>query len=295
MINLNLLTYLWHTVQEGSVSGAARRMGLTQSTVSIQLNRLERELGRKLIERHRSGVRLTAHGRLAMEHGERILREGGELQAAFEGEPREAPLRLGAAHSVPHERVLHAAEFALSRLPDAPLRFYSGTSADLAGMLRGGTLDLAVCDSDLAAATPGTLTSRRACAEDMDFFAAPALREAMKTFPAGLSRVPLLLRSQGDPVRAETERFFQRHGLRPRVHAEVESPDLIRSLAVLGLGAAAMNRKMCQAALDAGRLVRLNDRPTGIRRTLWLVRPRAAPLSSRIGAFLDAAMRDLRF
>lgn len=294
-MNLNLLLYLWHTVREGSVSAAARRMGLTQSTVSIQLNKLEAELGRRLLERGRGGIRLTAHGRLAMEHCERICREGAELKATFDGEPGETPVRLGASHGVPHQRLLQAAEFTRRRLPGVPLRFYSGAAGDLAARLRAGSLDLLVSDADLAAASPGPLTSRRACIEHMDFLAAPQVRDAMGAFPAGLSKIPLLLRAPGDPVRHETERFLQRHGIRARVHAELESPDLIRSLALLGEGAGVMNAAMAAEPLAKGQLVKLNDRPTGIRRTLWLVRQRAAPLSRDVAVFLEAAMKELRF
>ncbi|GAA5111585.1 LysR family transcriptional regulator [Pseudonocardia adelaidensis] len=63
----------------GSIAAAAARMGFTPSALSQQLAKLEREVGAPLIERGRTGTRLTGPGRVLLEHGERVV---GELRAA---------------------------------------------------------------------------------------------------------------------------------------------------------------------------------------------------------------------
>src|SRR5919197_646119 len=50
------------TARRGSVTLAARELGLTQSGLSRQLQRLEPQLGRALLVRTQRGVRLTAAG-----------------------------------------------------------------------------------------------------------------------------------------------------------------------------------------------------------------------------------------
>lgn len=65
----------------GSIAAAAARMGFTPSALSQQLAKLEREVGAPLIERGRTGTRLTGPGRVLLEHGERVI---GELRAAEE-------------------------------------------------------------------------------------------------------------------------------------------------------------------------------------------------------------------
>ncbi|HMB47704.1 MAG TPA: LysR family transcriptional regulator [Afifellaceae bacterium] len=49
-------------VETGSFVEAARRVFVTQSTVSMRIKQLEQELGRKLFERSKGGARLTPSG-----------------------------------------------------------------------------------------------------------------------------------------------------------------------------------------------------------------------------------------
>lgn len=56
------------TAEEGSLSAAARALGLTQPTLSRQVDALERELGLVLFERSGSGLLLTPSGLELLEH-----------------------------------------------------------------------------------------------------------------------------------------------------------------------------------------------------------------------------------
>lgn len=63
-LDWNLLRTFMVIVQEGGITRAADRMLLKQPTVSNRLKRLERQLGRRLIERGSGAFRVTAHGEL---------------------------------------------------------------------------------------------------------------------------------------------------------------------------------------------------------------------------------------
>lgn len=63
-LDWNLLRTFMMIVQEGGITRAADRMLLAQPTVSNRLKRLERQLGRQLIERGAGAFRVTAHGEL---------------------------------------------------------------------------------------------------------------------------------------------------------------------------------------------------------------------------------------
>jgi len=60
-------------VAEGSLSAAARRLGLTQPAVSQHLAHLEAATGRDLLIRSRKGVTLTPAGDIVLQHGREIL------------------------------------------------------------------------------------------------------------------------------------------------------------------------------------------------------------------------------
>ncbi len=64
--------------REGSLSGAARRLYISHSTVSRTVSTLERELGAKLMERGSHELRLTAAGETLLIESERLLHAAEE-------------------------------------------------------------------------------------------------------------------------------------------------------------------------------------------------------------------------
>lgn len=75
------LLILVEVAHAGSIAAAAKRMSVTASALSQQLGKLEREVGRPLLDRGPRGVRLTEAGRALVGHGEVVL---GELRSAEE-------------------------------------------------------------------------------------------------------------------------------------------------------------------------------------------------------------------
>ena len=69
----------------GSLSGAARALGMPKSSASRSLARLERTAGTALIERSTQHLRLTDAGRLLQRHAQRILDDVGEAENALIG------------------------------------------------------------------------------------------------------------------------------------------------------------------------------------------------------------------
>src|SRR3984957_1017232 len=70
-ISLRQLEYFITVVDEGSFTGAAELLGVSQPGLSHQIQALERELGGPLLERLPRKVRLTPAGRTALAHAQR--------------------------------------------------------------------------------------------------------------------------------------------------------------------------------------------------------------------------------
>ena len=79
-VKLRSLEAFCAAVEEGSISGAARRMYLTQPSVSSRLAELEREAGVPLLTRTRRGVSPTAHGETLYNMAHRLLEEVREIE-----------------------------------------------------------------------------------------------------------------------------------------------------------------------------------------------------------------------
>ena len=72
MLDWNDLRHFLAVARHGSTIAAAKVLGVNQSTVHRRLGELERQLGRRLVERHPRGYRLTAMGEELRPLAERI-------------------------------------------------------------------------------------------------------------------------------------------------------------------------------------------------------------------------------
>jgi len=72
VLDWNDLRYFLAFAREGSTLAAAKALGVNQSTVHRRLEELEQRLGRRLIDRHPSGYRLTEVGQEMRSYAERI-------------------------------------------------------------------------------------------------------------------------------------------------------------------------------------------------------------------------------
>lgn len=77
--NVGDLQVLLHTVSGGSLTAAARALGITPAAASATLKRLETQLGARLFERSTRAMRLTPPGQILLEYAQRafeLLAEG---------------------------------------------------------------------------------------------------------------------------------------------------------------------------------------------------------------------------
>ena len=71
---------LVEVARRGSITQAARALGLTQPALTRRLQQLEEELGAELLVRGRKGVTLTELGRLVVDQGRQVLERYSRLR-----------------------------------------------------------------------------------------------------------------------------------------------------------------------------------------------------------------------
>lgn len=72
-MELSTLQYFREVARLGNITAAARKLGLTQPTLSIAIQHLEKELGAVLLLRHRGGVTLTDAGESLLSHADEVF------------------------------------------------------------------------------------------------------------------------------------------------------------------------------------------------------------------------------
>lgn len=131
-------------VLEGSFSRAAEKLGLTQPTISAQIQSLERSVGVRLIDRSAQGVSLTQAGQVFLPYANQLLSTAIQAQDALQGLIGMTHGHLDlAASSVPGQYLLPPAlsEFK-ERYPGIRVTLTASNSHEVRRLLRDGHTEL---------------------------------------------------------------------------------------------------------------------------------------------------------
>lgn len=96
MLDPDNLKSLIAIAETGSFTAAGQRVHRTQSAVSMQMRKLEGQLGRKLFAREGRDARLTADGEMLVAHARRILKAQAEAMAVFDRDAFAGEVRIAA-------------------------------------------------------------------------------------------------------------------------------------------------------------------------------------------------------
>jgi LysR family transcriptional activator of nhaA len=238
-LNMNHLLYFWCVGQAGSISRAAKRLGVSQPSVSEQVRALERRLGTRLLQRTSRGAALTDAGRAAMRYAEEIVGVGADLVRALplDRESPAMPLRVGTSDAVPKMVVRSLLMPAVSGRGAGPMLVREWRVDLLLAELALHRLDLVVTDSPIAAGSGTQLRSFTAATSAVSLLATPAMaRKLRPRFPASLAGTPILLPTVGSSLRASLDRWLAMARIQPRIAIEADDRSLLHHFAQAGLG-----------------------------------------------------------
>lgn len=130
--------------QTGTVSEAARRLGLTQSAASHRVREAERRVGAALIVRHPRGIQLTSDGQRIAAFAERFLSEQTRLEEEIGRAHDNHIVRLGQATYSRYHWLPDFLEFLSKREPDlSPYLSGAATARPLASLM-DGSVDVSI-------------------------------------------------------------------------------------------------------------------------------------------------------
>ncbi|MFN7694469.1 MAG: LysR family transcriptional regulator [Burkholderiales bacterium] len=142
-MELRDLRYFAALAHEANLSRAALKLGVSQSTLSKSLSRLESAAGAQLVVRLQRGIELTEQGCIVLQHAERVTAMNADARAALDASQRrpQACLRLGVGLGELEGGLrLVAARFVVHE-PAARLDICQAASGELATALSRGDID----------------------------------------------------------------------------------------------------------------------------------------------------------
>jgi DNA-binding transcriptional LysR family regulator len=130
--------------RHGTFASAGAHIGLTQSAVSAQMQRLEEELGFALFDRTGRSARLNEQGEETLEKAEEILKLCSGLGSVAQAPETGGKLSIGAIESAQAGPLVEALARFHAEFPGFRTRVVPGVSLNLLGMVDSAEVDLAV-------------------------------------------------------------------------------------------------------------------------------------------------------
>ncbi len=144
---LKQLRAFYHVVRCGSISKAADKLFLSQPSVSLQIQALERELDVVLFERRGPHLKLTPEGEVLFQLSEPLVDGIDKLQETFQahfGRLDSGELNIGAGESTILYILPEPVRRFVAAYPKVQLRMHNVTGRDGLKMLRADEIDFAV-------------------------------------------------------------------------------------------------------------------------------------------------------
>jgi DNA-binding transcriptional LysR family regulator len=288
-VTLNQLSSFLAVAREGSVSGAAEKLYVTQPSISAAVSALSRELGVELTERVGRGIGLTPAGEAFRPYAADVLGliDQGRKAAREAADTSMRSLRIVA--------VATAAEFVVPSLlrsftrlrPEINLTLEVANRASVFEQVLEHEVDVAIAGrppEDARIAGHAFLENRIA------LIAAPgdALAEEKTVRPEELAGRVWLMREPGSGTRQLVTEFLSDHDLRPQI-LTLGSNGAIKEAVRLGLGLSLQSRVAVEHELRDGSLAEINVRGGLPRREWFALHSATVPPRPAVEQFLSFA------
>lgn len=280
-IDIDLLRSFVTIVEVRSFTRAAERLLRTQSAISLQMKRLEEQLGCRLFERGGRGVEPTQAGSLLLGYARRILAANDELVGRMAEPSVEGVVRIGAPEGFLTEHLSPLLSRFARAFPRARMTARSGSGPDLQAAFEGGQLDLLIT-ADVGPEPAGEPLLR----ETLMWCVADGADQDLVHIADG-QPLPLVLTHEPCPVRRAMIEALDQAGIPWRAVVETSSRAGVQSAVGVGLGVGALPRGSVMAGMH-----RLNSAeglpPLPQQTVAMLKQPSASAATNRLHLFLTS-------
>ena len=236
-MNLKQANYIRTVVQEGSVTAAAKKLYVSQPSLSQTIRQAEEEYGVALFNRNVSPLRLTYAGERYLEAANVMLSANDRLENEMREIRQEnsGVLRLGMSVQRAMQVLPLALPWFLMQFPHVSLELTEEGSTTLEELLELGRIDLALA----AIESVGKHLNYTLIERETVGILAGKNSELASRLPAGtpitLDQVPtdsFVTLREGHSIRLVQDKLFRQYGIKPRVLLETDSVEIAKRVAI---------------------------------------------------------------
>jgi DNA-binding transcriptional LysR family regulator len=286
-MELHSLKVFLTVAAEKSFSRAAEKLLRTQPAISLSIQRLETELGEKLIDRSAKDLILTDAGKIVLDFARRFDNLQGELENSL-AELRDKSagrLTIGANESSTLYLLDHIDRFR-QKYPKVKIQIRRSLSSKIPAELLDGELELGLLTYD---PEDERLVSRVIYNDHLAFIVSPQHKLAQRgeVSIAELGDENFIAHNVVSPYRAVVIREFQRHRVPLKIELEMPTIESIRKMVQRNEGVAFLPHMCVQDEIRQGLVREVRVKEMSVDRPIRLVYPAKRALSHAAQAFLE--------
>lgn len=289
MLTLVQIETLYWVARLGGFSAAARHLSTSQPAISARIRQLEEQLGARLLERDRRGVRMTAKGQALYAEAEALIQQIGRIRKDIcDPTVVTGTIRLGVAELVAVTWLSTLVSRLNEQYPGLRVELDIDLTLSLFAKMETGELDMALL--------PGPITDSRLCSQSLGsvpfaWMASPALQLPRRALtPVDLARWPIITLSYQSNLHRVLEEWFA------HANAELRRVDICNSLTVVtemvvsGIGLGYLAVSQTRSLVEQGRLLVLETAPPIAPLEYFAVHPRRStqPMASVVARLAAA-------
>jgi DNA-binding transcriptional LysR family regulator len=266
-LDIRLLRAFRAVADTRSFTGAARKLRLTQSTVSQQVMALEKELGAQLLKRSNRFVGLTTAGEIVLQCTRQVLDNLDRVRGmlAERTDAARGHLSIGAPALFCHSLFPFVLGAFHTRYPGIALSVMTADPDSMAARLAHRELDLALLPFPIRQQSLGTVQIGR---DELVVVVPPGnpLADAPRLEAKNLKGQPVIVPNPGNKLWAAWDAFLIEAGVFPEIMVETDDLDLAKQLAIQGHGVTVVPRWAAVREVTDGTLRALALGPAGVFR-----------------------------
>ena len=286
-MELHPLRVFLTVANEKSFSRAAEKLLRTQPAVSLSIQRLEIELGEKLIDRSAKDLLLTDAGTIVLDYARRFENLQGDLENAL-AELRDKSagrLTIGANESSTLYLLDHIEKYR-RKFPKIKVQIRRSLSSKIPAELIDGELELGILTYD---PEDDRLMTTVIYTDHLAFIVSPEHRLAARAEVSitELGEETFIAHNVVSPYRALVMREFQRQKVPLNMDVEMPTVEAIRKMVERNEGVAFLPRMCVEDELRHGILREVKVTEMEVDRKIRLVYPARRALSHAAQAFVE--------
>jgi len=262
-VRIDEVTHFLALAEDGHVAHAAEALGVSQSTLSRSVGRLEAEMGVELFDRSKGRLELNRYGEILLAHASRAVTEFETARARIDAlrDPSGGTVSIAYVSSFGSWLIPRMVRDYRALFPDIRFVLKGGTADTVLDALRGGAADLAFLSPDPRDPEIdwNALTSERLALGVPDAHPLAARTDGVPV--SELEDLEFVALSPGAGLRGIADTYFAVHGVVPRVALEVTELSTLRALVRAGVGVALLPELTETAGVT---LVPLRDEATRV-------------------------------